>query len=143
VQIGGLVEDRDDIDGLDRGKRLAGQEQPGVVVDHVEDLDVGAAGQAPVGDVGLPHLVRQLCLEADQRAARALLRLGSNKPLPLEDPPDRRARGHLLAPYLLGEVVGDGLCAAVMALSVQLLAQPHDRTHDLLRGFPRRSMRAS
>jgi hypothetical protein len=24
-----------------------------VIIDHVEDLDLGAAGQAPVGDVGL------------------------------------------------------------------------------------------
>jgi hypothetical protein len=35
----------------------AGQ-QPGVVVDDVEDLGVAAAGERPVGDVGLPDLTR-------------------------------------------------------------------------------------
>jgi hypothetical protein len=34
-----------------------GQEQAGVVVDHVEDLSTPFPGEAPVGDVGLPHLV--------------------------------------------------------------------------------------
>ena len=51
-------------DGLMSG---AGQQQPGVVVEPVEDLDVGAVGEAPVGEVGLPELVRLVRLEADYR----------------------------------------------------------------------------
>ena len=30
--------------------------QPGVVIDHVEDLDLGSIGQFPMGDLGLPPL---------------------------------------------------------------------------------------
>jgi hypothetical protein len=36
---------------------VAGDGDPGVVVDDVEDFDVAVIGQAPVGDVGLPALV--------------------------------------------------------------------------------------
>jgi len=39
--------------------------QPRVVIQHVHDLDLGAVGKPPVGDVGLPALVRQLRLEPD------------------------------------------------------------------------------
>jgi hypothetical protein len=35
----------------------AAQAEPGVVVDPVEDLGVGAVDQRPLGDVGLPALV--------------------------------------------------------------------------------------
>jgi len=71
-----------------------------------------------VGDVGLPRLVGQLGFEADQRGARALLRLGDHQALTAQDPPDRRDRGSLLA--LPGEMVGDRLRAAVTSSGVQL-----------------------
>jgi hypothetical protein len=51
-----------------------------VVIEEVEDLDVGAVGQRPVGRVGLPALVGQLGLEATPRALRSLLGLGVTKP---------------------------------------------------------------
>ena len=35
----------------------AGQQVAGVVVEPVQDLDVGAIGEAPVGEVRLPGLV--------------------------------------------------------------------------------------
>jgi hypothetical protein len=38
VQLGGLVKDLDDVGGLDRAQRSGGQEQAGVIVDHVQDL---------------------------------------------------------------------------------------------------------
>ena len=60
--------------------RHGGQKQARVVVDHVEDLRMPSAGKAPVGDVGLPRLVGQLGFKADQRGARALLRLGDHQP---------------------------------------------------------------
>lgn len=43
--------------------------------DHVQDLDVGAIGQRPVGDVGLPAFVRLIGLEPDEGASRTFLRL--------------------------------------------------------------------
>ena len=46
----------DDVAG-DRGVGGAAEQVAGVVVEPVEDLDVGAVGQAPVGEVGLPALV--------------------------------------------------------------------------------------
>src|SRR5262245_40916225 len=39
------------------GSGLAGDRGAGVVIDDVEDFDVGVIGQAPVRDVGLPQLV--------------------------------------------------------------------------------------
>ena len=45
---------------LTRRVGVRAQEQAGVVVDQVEDLDHLAAGQLPGGDVGLPQLVGQL-----------------------------------------------------------------------------------
>jgi hypothetical protein len=60
---------------------MGGQEQAGVVIDHVQDLDMNAIGELPVRDVGLPHLVRQLRAEADQAAAGLLLWLGDDQAL--------------------------------------------------------------
>jgi hypothetical protein len=40
--------------------RRGGNDEAGMVVDEVEDLDVSAIRQEPVGDVGLPALVGQL-----------------------------------------------------------------------------------
>src|SRR6266704_4566257 len=47
-------------------------EAPGVIIDHVQDLDLSAAGQAPGRDVGLPALVRHLGPEPDEGAAGTL-----------------------------------------------------------------------
>jgi hypothetical protein len=51
VQIG------HDVGGFEHGPGGGSDQQPGVVVDDVEDLGSAAAGERPVGDVGLPHLV--------------------------------------------------------------------------------------
>jgi hypothetical protein len=64
VQADGLVEAVHDVLGFDRGVGLRGQEQAGVIVDQVEDLDVLAGGESPVGDVCLPCLV---CRSASKR----------------------------------------------------------------------------
>jgi hypothetical protein len=37
---------------------IAGDQQTRVVIDDVEDLDVGTASEPPVGDVCLPALIR-------------------------------------------------------------------------------------
>ncbi len=52
--VGGHEEGLGDVGGFD-GREGIGQEQkPGVVVEEVEDLHVGAVGEPPVGGVGLP-----------------------------------------------------------------------------------------
>ena len=51
-----------------------------MVIEDVEDLDVGAAGELPMGDVELPALVGLLGLEADVAAFGAFVRLGVTKP---------------------------------------------------------------
>jgi hypothetical protein len=58
VQVRSLVEGVHDVLGFGRRERLRGQEEARVVIDHVQDLHVLAAGEMPVGDVGLPCLVR-------------------------------------------------------------------------------------
>ncbi len=78
----GFVEARDDVGSLEDRQSLRSDEQTGVVVDHVEDLDLGPGGEAPVGDVGLPPLVGLVGLEPHERAARTFLRLGDDEPTP-------------------------------------------------------------
>jgi hypothetical protein len=51
------VERGNHIGGLGGHKRSAGDQQPGVVVEHVEDLHLAASGELPVGGVGLPALI--------------------------------------------------------------------------------------
>ena len=50
----------DHVGGLDGHKGIGDQQQPGVVVDAVEDLDAAAVGELPVGGVGLPELIGEL-----------------------------------------------------------------------------------
>ena len=53
----------------------------GVVVQERQDLHVGAVGQGPVGEVGLPALVRQVRLEPQVGALGSLARLRSDQPV--------------------------------------------------------------
>jgi hypothetical protein len=120
VQGGGLVEAVHDVLGFGGGVGVRDEEQAGVIVDEVEDLRVLAAGELPVRDVGLPCLVWQVRLEANQRAAGSLLWLRHDQSLALEDPPDRRSGRHILD--AAGEVVRDRRRAGVMAVRLQLAA---------------------
>ena len=58
--VGRLVQDPDDIVGLDHLHGPRRHAQPRVVVDHVEDLIDLAVPELDMGHVGLPGLVRQL-----------------------------------------------------------------------------------
>jgi hypothetical protein len=49
---GGGVEAGHDIGCFGGGAGVAGDQEPGVVIEHVEDLDLDAAGKVPVGDIG-------------------------------------------------------------------------------------------
>jgi hypothetical protein len=51
VQVG------DDVTGLEDASGGRADEQPGMVVDDVQDFGFGVVGDADVGDVGLPDLV--------------------------------------------------------------------------------------
>lgn len=69
------------------GSGGAGQGFAGVVVDEVEDLDLGprasgalGVGQVPVGDVGPPAFVGLFGLEADVAVARTFARLRGDEP---------------------------------------------------------------
>src|SRR5208282_3642673 len=66
---------------LDRrggGDREHGRAERGarMIVDEVDDLDVGAVCQVPVGHIALPALVGKIGGEADPTGARSLLGLG-------------------------------------------------------------------
>jgi hypothetical protein len=74
--LSGFVEDLDDVWALDSGKGDRGEKEAGVVVLEVEDLGIAAVRQGPVGGVGLPHLVGQLRLEADEGGPGPLVGLG-------------------------------------------------------------------
>ena len=100
-----------------------------MVVDEVHDLDLGPIGEHPVGDVGLPALVRQLSLEPDPGASGALVRLGGDEPSTTEHPPDRGDRRG--AAPVSQEVVVDGLGAGIKALIRKFLAEPYDLVFDL------------
>jgi hypothetical protein len=104
-----------------------------VVVDDVEDLDVGAVGQPPVRRVGLPQLVGQGRLEPHERRARALVRLGRDQPVAAQDPPHRGRGGR--RPESAADMVGDGRRTGVVAGGGELGAQCDDGPFDLDRGL--------
>ena len=56
------------------------QRVAGVVVEPVEDLHMGAVGEPPVGEVGLPALIGLLGGEPDIRRLGPLLRGGGDQP---------------------------------------------------------------
>jgi hypothetical protein len=56
----GQVQIRHNVSGLEDAPGGGPGQQPGMVVEDVEDLRPGVISQRPVGDVGLPQLVRQV-----------------------------------------------------------------------------------
>lgn len=103
-----------------------------MVVEEVENLDAGAVGEEPVGDVGLPAFVGKVCLEADVGVAGALLRGGSDEPCGVQDAPDGRGGWGGVA-FLL-EVPGDRDGAGVSAGAGEFAAQLDDPLPDGVRG---------
>jgi hypothetical protein len=51
-----------------------------VVVEAIENLDISAVGELPMGGVRLPELVGEFSREADERGARSLVRLRVIRP---------------------------------------------------------------
>lgn len=122
------------VGGLGGRAGVGGDEQAGVVVNDVEDVDLDAAGELPVGEVGLPALVGHGCFEADRGAAGALVGLGGDESSLGQDAPDRGWRWGVAVP--LGEVVGNGVGTGVQALVGEPLAQLADLLDEPLRGPP-------
>lgn len=97
----------------------------GVVVDEAEDLGVGAVGEVPVGEVGLPGFVGEGRFEADIGGAGTFLRLGFDESCGAEMSPDRGGRDGDVV--VVGQVPGDGVGAGIEASFEELGAQLHDQ----------------
>lgn len=67
--------------GGDGAVRGHGDRVAGGVVEECQDLDAGVVGQAPVGGVGLPGLVRQRGLEADVGGGGRFFGSGATMPV--------------------------------------------------------------
>jgi len=126
---------------LNTRRAVAGQQQPGVVVEPVQDLGVGAVSQCPVGDVGLPALVGLVGGEADVAALGSLVRLGDDEPAGAV-----RIRQIVLT---AGAALPDrSRCVRMVSArprdrAGRGLADPDDLVLDLTRGLPRAAMRSS
>ena len=113
------VEERvDDVMAGDGAVGGAGQQETGVVVEPVEDLHVGAVGEVPVGEVGLPAFVGLGGFEPVIGALGRLRGCGVISPAVMQDAADRGCRGRPEA--FLGEVPGDGDRAGVQAVGGEL-----------------------
>ena len=130
--VAGLQERVDDDFAGDRGVRAGGEQVAGVVVEPVDDLRAGAAGQRPVGEVGLPALVGHGRFEPEVGGAGPLAGLGGDQAGGVQDPADRRGRRDV-QPGLL-QVPGDGDRAGVPAGRGQLKAGLDDEVADFAFG---------
>jgi len=123
-----VTEAVDHVSSFEDTAGVGADDEPGVIVDLIEDLDVGAIGESPVGGVELPTLVGLLRLEANERALRALVRLGSDEPALGQDPPDRGdGRNATTAPF---EMERDGRRAGFVAGLVEVFADGDDLVLD-------------
>jgi hypothetical protein len=120
------VKGRHHIDGLEDAQGSRGHTHSGVVVDHVEDLDLFAVGQHDVGNVHLPALVGQIGLEADVRALGALVGLGCDEAPGFEYPPDGGDRGDLAPTVRPTQMDLDRLGPGVKASLGQFLSETDD-----------------
>ena len=87
-----VQENSDDIVAGDRVVGGRAQQVAGVVIQPVENFCVGPVGQAPVGEVGLPHLVWLGGGKPHIGASEPFAWLGGDQALVLQDPADRRCR---------------------------------------------------
>lgn len=129
VRVGGSQERGDDVVAGDRVVCGAGQQVAGVVIEPVQDLHVGAVGEVPVGEVGLPGLVGLRRFEPDVRGPRPLLGLRGDQPGGVQDAADRGGRRRPVA--LAFQMPADGHGAGIQALPGQFLPQLNDPVADL------------
>jgi hypothetical protein len=123
---------------VDAGVRGDREGEPGAVVEPADDLHIGPGraadaagaarvGEAVVGEVGLPGLVRHVGLEPDVGGLRSFGRCGDDQPGAGQVPGDGGAgdRGVVV----LVQVPGDGVWAGIQTGAVESLAQPQDQGH--------------
>ena len=137
--VGGVAKGALDVGGFEDPSGGAGEAEPRVVIDQVEDLDVGAVREGSVGDVALPAFVGLDGFEADVGALGSLVGLGSDEPAVGEDPPDRRGRRAGAVAAL--EMERDRGRAGLMAGSCQVLAELDDLVLNRDRGALGRALR--
>ena len=95
-----------------------------MVVDEVEDLDLARVGEVPLSGIGLPELVGELSLEADEGGSGPFVWLGRDQALALEDAPDGDPRGSLVE--AASEVMEDGLRTGIESRRRELGAELED-----------------
>lgn len=100
-----------------------------MVVEEVEDLGVGAVGEGPVGEVGLPELVGLIGGEEMSRRARTLAWLRDDQGIRAKDAVDRCAgRG---GESLAFEPHGDCLSPCVLTCGGEVMAELEDALDEL------------
>ncbi|MPM03227.1 hypothetical protein SDC9_49492 [bioreactor metagenome] len=130
VLVTGLTERVTHDPSGDRGMCCGVEGVAGVVVEPGDDLHIASgapvgAGEAVVGEIGLPTLVRLVGLETDVGTLRTLPRLGGDGPCTGEDPMDRRARQTRVV--VMGQVPGDRVRAGVQTRPRQLVTHRDDQ----------------
>jgi hypothetical protein len=118
----------------------------GAVIQPGQDLDVGTgcavqAGEAVVGEVGLPAFVGLLGGEADVGGLGSLGRFRHDRPGPDQDPVDRGPRQ--CRSVMPGQVPADRVRARIQAVLGQLLTQPQHQLDRRRRCRRRRGLRPS
>src|ERR1700682_3475062 len=116
-----------DVDGvgcLDSDESFAGECEPGLVVEEIQNLDRAAVEELPRSRVQLPGLIGQLGLEANEGRLRTLVRLRRDESVAFEDAPDGGERRHPVD--LADEVMGDGLGPSIVTAGDELLTKPQD-----------------
>ena len=97
----------------------------GVVIEPGEDLAVLARAERVMGEVGLPHLVGLVGLEAGIRRTGPLRGRRRNQTLAAQRAVDRRSRHSDVVVVL--EMPADRVRAGIKALRAELAAQPNDQ----------------
>ncbi len=131
----------DDVVAGDRVVGGAGQQVAGVVVEPVQDLDVGAVGEAPVGEVGLPGLVGLRGFEPEVGRPGSLPWFRDDQAGGVQDASDRG--GRRCRQVLLLQVPGQGDRACVQPRGGQLDSKLHDPLGNLGRHSVRAGSRCS
>ncbi len=120
-----MVECRDRVRGPHRTQRPRGAQQPGAVIEDVDDLDRRAIRERPVGRVHLPELVGQARLETDPGRARPFVWLRHHQTRTSQHAPDRGDRGRASERAL--QVPVQGQRASIKPLRRELRTQREDR----------------
>ena len=99
----------------------------GVVIDPAQDLDLAVVGEAPVGEIGLPHLIGQFRLEADVGRTRSFLGLRGDPTVTIQDAVHRRPRDPQVV--VMSEMPDDLVGARVVTTGDKSVTDRHDQLH--------------